>query len=290
MAIVVKTAPIGVDYYIDKLQRYLYSNLAWSNYESYHRGYRNPKEDNFIPEVYVGEDQYKEVFFDDRFSATSYFLLDEENPIENSGVQPTVSLYYQVKLDQIKPAITHRPDEEVLNEVLFWIKKSGYGIKATSVISGIPNVYAGLKQDQVQFDNMNEFYVFRIVLDFPIVAPDFCPGVVVPVCADAIITDGENMVNVASGGTYTCTSGSAEVFLKALFSTGNDTMETLTIDADNAATYTSIADDGASGTITLDINGGGFGAFVNPTVLGIGDTLIIKRTVTTASGFVKLST
>lgn len=83
-----------------------------------------------------------------------------------------------------------------------------------------------------------------------------------------------------------CTNG---LFLKGVFASDNDTMETLTIDADNAGTYTSITDDGSSGDITLDINGGGDNAFINPTVLGIGDTLLVKRTITTANGFYKIT-
>jgi len=111
-----------------------------------------------------------------------------------------------------------------------------------------------------------------------------------PSCADATITDGLSTISVPSGGAYTCTSGGAkDLFLKAVFATTTNTMETLIIDADNAGTYTSITDDGSSGTITLNINGGGFAAFVNPTVLAVSDTVVIKRTVATALGFVKLT-
>jgi len=85
--------------------------------------------------------------------------------------------------------------------------------------------------------------------------------------------------------------GSTDIFLKALFATGNDTMETLTVDADQAGVYTSISDDGSSGTITLNYNGGGFVSFasLNPLTLVATDTLIIKRTVFSASGYVKLT-
>lgn len=79
-----------------------------------------------------------------------------------------------------------------------------------------------------------------------------------------------------------------QTFLKGLFSSGVDEMGLLTIDADNAGTYTSIADDGASGTITLDINSGGYAAFVSPLTLTIGDTINAKRTITTADGWYKL--
>jgi hypothetical protein len=62
----------------------------------------------------------------------------------------------------------------------------------------------------------------------------------------------------------------------------------LTIDADNAGTYTSISDDGSSGTITLSKNGGAFGAFSSPLVLVATDTLDVKRTTSTGVGFFKI--
>ena len=65
-------------------------------------------------------------------------------------------------------------------------------------------------------------------------------------------------------------------------------METLKIDSDNAGTYTSITDNGASGSITLSKNGGAFVAFSSPLVLASTDTLVVKRTVTTAVGDFKL--
>jgi len=80
-----------------------------------------------------------------------------------------------------------------------------------------------------------------------------------------------------------------DIFIKGLFKAGSDTMETLTIDSDSAGTYTSISDDGSSGSITLSKNGGAFAAFSSPLALVATDTLDVKRTVDTAAGFFKLT-
>jgi hypothetical protein len=90
------------------------------------------------------------------------------------------------------------------------------------------------------------------------------------------------------GNTLTITLPK-EVFIKGLFKSGNDTMETLTIDSDSAGTYTSITDDGGSGSITLSKNGGAFAAFSSPLALVATDTLEVKRTVDAAAGFFKLT-
>lgn len=107
---------------------------------------------------------------------------------------------------------------------------------------------------------------------------------------DISFTDSDGTVSsVAAQTNIVATPQVKALFLKALFDTGDDEMESITIDADNAGTYTSISDDGGSGAITLNINSGGFGTFSNPTVLGVGDTLIIKRATTTGDGWVKLT-
>lgn len=68
------------------------------------------------------------------------------------------------------------------------------------------------------------------------------------------------------------------------------TTETLeyTVRANSAGTFTSISDDGSSGTITLNVNGGGYGAFTSPLVLEVGDTIRAKRTIGTADGWAEL--
>jgi hypothetical protein len=108
------------------------------------------------------------------------------------------------------------------------------------------------------------------------------------------ITDGTNPVTpddvTISGRTITIeVPQPKDIFIKGLFAANNDTMETLTIDADSAGTYTSISDDGSSGSITLSKNGGAFAAFSSPLALVATDTLDVKRTVDTAAGFFKLT-
>jgi hypothetical protein len=78
------------------------------------------------------------------------------------------------------------------------------------------------------------------------------------------------------------------VYLKAIFTALVTDMETLTINAASAGTFTAITDDGGSGAITVNVNGGGDLAFVNPTTLSVGDTLLIKRATNGSVGWVQL--
>jgi len=85
------------------------------------------------------------------------------------------------------------------------------------------------------------------------------------------------------------TSLISNLFLKGIFDAGQTTLEPITIDADNAGTYTALSGDTGSGDFTFDINGGGYSAFAAPFVLSIGDVLTAKRTVGTDAGFFKIT-
>ena len=110
------------------------------------------------------------------------------------------------------------------------------------------------------------------------------------VAPDITVTDSDGSTfTTPANKDVTCTLSSNDINLKGVFDVDVADMPQLTIDADSAGTYTSISDDGSSGSITLSVNGGGYSAFSSPLVLVATDTLDVKRTVSTASGYYKLT-
>jgi hypothetical protein len=100
-------------------------------------------------------------------------------------------------------------------------------------------------------------------------------------------TDGD-LVGSLIADEWIVPSASQTTQIKGYWGAGVTDMIQLTIDSDNAGTYTSISDNGSSGTITIRKNGGAFGAFSNPLVLAVADTLDVKRTTSTSIGFFKI--
>jgi hypothetical protein len=76
------------------------------------------------------------------------------------------------------------------------------------------------------------------------------------------------------------------LFLKGIFAAGSDTMQTITIDADNAGTYTTLTQDGSSGTIAFTVNGS---PAALPFTLNVGNTLVVVRSLFASAGFYKIS-
>lgn len=110
------------------------------------------------------------------------------------------------------------------------------------------------------------------------------------VLADVNNVDSDgSVVPTPAGVAFACTPQVKSLFSKFTWESGDDTTSTVTIDADSAGTYTSETTDGGSGTITYSKNGGAYAAFSNPTTYANGDTLAVKRTVTTSLGWTKIS-
>ena len=88
--------------------------------------------------------------------------------------------------------------------------------------------------------------------------------------------------------TFVAADNEEDMIITGYFAAGDGVMNALTIDALTQGTYTSISDDGSSGTITLSINGGAYAAFSNPLILEVGDTLEVKRSIDTGDGYYRL--
>jgi hypothetical protein len=108
----------------------------------------------------------------------------------------------------------------------------------------------------------------------------------------------DNVIKRNIGGDYainpTQQSSTTIVELKTLllvftFDSAEAETSLYTIDALSAGVFTSIDDDGSSGTITISKNGAAYAAFSNPLTLVATDTIQVKRTVTTAAGTATLT-
>lgn len=165
MAIIRKTQPIGIDKVVDQLQDNL-ETLGWSNYEMYSRAYKNETADGIIAEIYRGNEEYREIFFDDTFDATSFFILEDTQPVVNRSqrLEGTLGIIFQVKSIALKPNITHRADEEIHYDVLNALSSNVPKWETIEVVTGISNVYAGLNTDTIQFTDIGDFHVFRVNL------------------------------------------------------------------------------------------------------------------------------
>lgn len=170
MALILKTSPVGVDIPIANLQKDLFSKLPWETavgskgYQVFPRVNKNESKEGKLPEFFLKDNEYIEVFTDDKFTATSFFLVSDNRPV-NEWIESDVDIIFQVNLKEAYPAITeHRADEEAHADVYNALKHNAYSANITNIVIGISNVYSDLRIDQVQFDDMEPYHVFKLSL------------------------------------------------------------------------------------------------------------------------------
>lgn len=164
-----KKNPVGLDLVIDKRQWQLFKILelcdGWRNYDSWARAYRNRKGDELLPEVVIGNGEYREVLFDDKETVNSFFLVGEKRlyNYENGTYEQDLSIIFQARLDKLYPKVCGQADEELINTVRIAIKKMFWDNRLVNIITGVDNVYSGLnvKYDKKYYDNMSGYCVVR---------------------------------------------------------------------------------------------------------------------------------
>ncbi len=175
--LITKTEPVGIDFYIQQLQAKLHTQLLtkWelitneqkAKYHCYGRAYRNKTDNGYIAEVFTGNKEYKEVYWNDTLYAISFFGVSNIKA-ESTGNSADIHLVYFTQLGSLKPAITHRADEEVRNDVTSIIGNSSFGFSFLGVDLWLENVlkeYPGSRRDdRLKFVDMHPVHCFRINL------------------------------------------------------------------------------------------------------------------------------
>jgi hypothetical protein len=173
--VIAKNAPVGIDWYIQKLQTVLHDELVakWNNiqssdYVSYARCYRNKTDDGYIAEHFVAPGSNKEVYYDSAIAVSSFFGLTSNITRKGPSASVDVHLVFFADLKKIKPDIDHRADEEVRQDVASVIGPSRFDFTLESIEIGIENSlreYPGSRRDdRLKYVDMDNVHCFRINL------------------------------------------------------------------------------------------------------------------------------
>ena len=172
-----KEIPRGIDVPIQRFQKYLYANITdiWNidaekDYDCFGRAYRNQKEGGYIPEVYIGNNNYRDVYFDDKKSALSFLGVED---VQKHKIKMTANVFliFCVNLKKLYPEINHRADEEARRDI---INLSGRMLgEFTGLATGIDSVFKGYDIKQIKYRDMHPMHCFR--LNYSVKYTDECP-------------------------------------------------------------------------------------------------------------------
>jgi len=177
--LILRDTPKGIDQPIQRLQKLLYDRLSakWGlngdqYWQAYGRAYKNQAQVGYLPEVYVGGNEYREVYYDDNFAVISFFTISDRRTFE-VGMETSVAWIVSLDLTRVKPVRADRVDEEVHADVLGELRVPRFGFTLTGLQTGIDNVYREYElyrqssgqvsnTDSIKYRDMHPLHVFRV--------------------------------------------------------------------------------------------------------------------------------
>lgn len=163
------TNPIGIDKEIQTIQTYLHDELdsaLWVSLEAYGRAYKNREENEFIPETYIGNGEYKPLYFNDQYLGVLFFLINDDHTSEDGfKFVANIKICFMVDLTQIRTATDDRIDALLHSDVVGVLNNSPIEhLSITGLETGIRNIFRGYRIDQIEnFNDIQPLHCFAIV-------------------------------------------------------------------------------------------------------------------------------
>jgi len=153
----------GIDREIEIIKQRLSKNLNWIDVDFHGKVYKNPtKSDNgkFVPEIYTGEKNYKEVLTNDLKSGSVFFSDSSKHSFVNSQEMETdLSIIFILNLSKIKGDYT-RKDVEVQHEVLV-VLQALKQFEITEITIGI-NALNEYDISKIKLSDMQPWHIFAV--------------------------------------------------------------------------------------------------------------------------------
>lgn len=152
----------GIDIEIEKIRRHLLKNLGWLGVEMFGRAYKNvTKDGKLVPEVYIGNGEYKEILTNDLKSVTVFFVDSDKHTKANSlEMQTDLSVVFIVNLVKLKGNNNARLDALVQHEVLSTLKQT-----TQFEISELTKGLDALKEfdtSKIKLSDMQPYHIFSV--------------------------------------------------------------------------------------------------------------------------------
>lgn len=167
-----KGTTVGIDSHIKRMQTNIYSKLKtiWGinnekDFNLFGRAYRNQTEDGYTPEQYLGNGEYKDLYWDDALKAMAFFGVKEESSVNAGTITSDCHLIFMVNIKKLKSG-NERQDEEIRNDVEKLCIAYQNEFTLIGVSTGVDTVfseYSGWKRSTgMKYKDTYPFHCFRL--------------------------------------------------------------------------------------------------------------------------------
>ena len=162
----IKTDTLGVDTPIKRIQTLLHDVLSveWnlSKLDVYGRVYNNKRNNNIIPEYYLGNKEYKEVLLNDNREGIIFFNIGDSHVLEGNEFTVDCEIIFSLDLEAIN-GNEYRSDTEVHMQCFELVKRFKSIFDFKSIETGLENVYSNYRGVESYFKGMQVYHHFKII-------------------------------------------------------------------------------------------------------------------------------
>jgi hypothetical protein len=171
---------IGIDTVIQSIQTDLYNELTaqWEgSVDGYGRVYKNIDANGSLkPEWYLGNNEYKDVYYNDAFACSYMFIDDDNHTTEDEVVFNTpVKVVFMMDLERVKPEESGRADVIAQNDVIEVLRNFAFErFSITGITKGIRNVFRGFETKGIKFSDIHPYHCFSVDIQLSYYLTDKC--------------------------------------------------------------------------------------------------------------------
>lgn len=165
MANYTKENPVGLDLVVDVIQKKLYNKLSplWNvKLEGYPRCYEIKRSKKTTIEHYIGKGEYKSLISSDE---NKFFFIVKDNirQVSFTTYNAVIELFFIVNVQDCKPSIKHRADEEVRSDVISVLSSIGVADALKTIIIDTASVFRGY--DYELLNDMHPHDCFKVIFE-----------------------------------------------------------------------------------------------------------------------------
>jgi len=174
------TSAIGIDVVIKDIQTDLYTELVkrWSGQiDGYGRIYKNEDKDGkFYPEYYKGDNQYRDVFYDNKLGGNFFFIDSDSSKTDDELIYTSnVKCVFMLNLSNIFPNDSERSDTKAQRDAIDILRDISYErFLITGISKTAKEVFSGFDIDKLKFPNIHPSHCFSVNIDLYHYITDKC--------------------------------------------------------------------------------------------------------------------
>ena len=155
----IQTSPEGVDVSIQRIQTHLYDKLGWTNIDAFGRIYRIDEK----PTAFIKNNDYKELFTNDKKTASIYFIVDDKHRTEDGiSFVVGVKIVFLVDLKKITLETDTRPDSLVQKQAMLCVNGAKSFRFNDGLETGLTNVFRGFNTENLERLDLNPLHLFSL--------------------------------------------------------------------------------------------------------------------------------